>query len=279
VVSEAKPSKLEAGIDQALAGGGMTALFDALDRSSNLPGTRPNLEFAHAAGVAIAAKRGKADAIVRALLATHGEFPVIVAAHALAQRALAGVDARGAMAALHDLADEPRKLVRSGIVAAVRSLLVERGDEVLRELAAWTDGYLHAHIVLEALADREVLDRLRAPDELLARLEEAFVLADVSPRAAERSQGVRSLREGMPAEVAVMAGRFSEVVAWVAGKTTVQRPESREVVAQMVSALRRSGLKNAEATRLLGALGASAKPPRDPARIVKGTRKRSKGRT
>lgn len=278
MVSEGKTSKLEAAIDLAIAGGGIHALLDVLTRSSNLPGTRPNLDFARVAGLAIASRRAKADALVRALLSAEGEFPVIVAAHVFAERALAGYDVRGSMQALHDLAEEPRHLVRMGIVAALRAVMVGKGDEVLRELSSWTDGYLHAHVVLAAMADREVLDRLRSPEEVLARLEEAFVLADVSPRAAERSQGLRSLREGFPAEVAVLAARFPEVVTWVEGKTVVQRPETREVIAQVIAALRKSGLKNAEALRLSTALEASAKPLRDAARVVHGTRKRSKGR-
>lgn len=273
-----KPSRLEAAIDEALASGSLTTLLDVFERRSNLPGTRPNLEFARVAGLAIAARRGKADALARALLAHTGEYQLIVGAQVLAQRALAGVDARNAMAQLHDLAGEPRHLVRLGVIAAVRDLIAARGDDVLAELAAWTDGYLHAHVVLEALADRQVLDKLRSPEQLLARLEEAFVLADVSPRAAERSQGLRSLREGMPAQVAVMAARFGEVIDWVAGKTAMQRPETREVVRNMIAALRKANLKDAEASRLLGALEATAKPPRNPDRIVEGTRKRSKGR-
>ena len=275
---EAQPSKLDAALDQVLAGGPLRGLLDLLDRHSNLPGTRPNLDFARTVGIAIASRRGKADALVRALLGSPGEYPVIVAAHALAQRALVGLDARGAMSALHDLADEPRHLVRMGIVSALREVLRERGEETLPELATWTDGYFHAHVVLQALADREVLDRLRGPEEVIARLEEAFTLADVSPRAAERSQGLRTLREGMPAEVAVLAARFPEVVAWVEAKTASKRPETREVVSQAITALRRGGLKNAEAARIDGLLEASKKPPRDAARIVSGTRKRSKGR-
>ena len=273
-----KPSRLEAAIDEAIASSSLTALLDVFERRSNLPGTRPNLDFARMAGLSIASRRGRADALVRALFANTGEFQLIVGAQVLAQRALAGVDAKRSMEHLHDLAGEPRHLVRLGVISAVRDVIAARGDDALAEFAAWTDGYLHAHVVLEALADRQVLDKLRSPDGLLARLDEAFVLADESPRAAERSQGLRSLRESMPAEVAVMAARFGEVIDWVAGKTSEQRPETREVVRNMISALRKANLKDAEAARLLGSLDATAKPPRNPDRIVAGTRKRSKGR-
>lgn len=276
---EARSARLEAALDKATAGAGITELLDVLERSSGLPGIRPNLDFARAAGVAIAARRGRADAVVRDLLGARGEFPIIVAAQALAQRAIAGLDARGAMKALHDLAGDERHLIRMGISAAVRSVLVAKGEAAVLELSAWTDGYLHAHVVLDAMADREVLDRLPVGAEVLARLEEAFVLADVSPRSAERSQGLRTLREAMPAQVTVFAARFPEVLAWVGDKaTTSKRPETREVVERMIIALRRSGLSNAESQRLHDKLAASAPPDRDAARVVHGTRKRSRGR-
>lgn len=273
-----KPSRLDAAIDEALSKGSLETLLDVLDRRSNLPGTRPNLEFARAAGIAIAARRGHADALVRSLLSLTAEYPLIVSAQVLAQRALAGVDAPRAMAQLHDLAGEPRHLVRLGVIAAVRDVISARGDDALAEFSSWMDGYLHAHVVLEALANRQVLDALRSPDRLLERLDEAFVLADVSPRAAERSQGLRVLRDEMPAQVAVMAVRFGEVIEWVSRQTGAQRPETRDVVRAVISALRKANLKNAEASRLVGALDATAKPPRNPDRIVAGTRKRSKGR-
>jgi hypothetical protein len=276
--SELKSARIEAAIDKAASGGGMADLLDALDRGSNLPGTRPNLELARAVGVALASRRGKADPIVRTLLSQQKEYPVIVASHALAQRAVAGVAAREAMADLHELAGDARHLVRLGVTSALRAYIAALGDVALRELASWTDGYLQAHVVLEALADRELLARLSSGDEVLARLEEAFRLADDSPRAAERTQGLRSLRGGLPAQIALIAARFPEAVAWVEARTASKRPETREVVDQVIIALRKSGLRNAEAARLHQALDASAKPPRDPSRIVQGTRKRSKGR-
>lgn len=277
--TELKSTRIEAAIDKAVAGGGMADLLDALDRGSNLPGTRPNLDLARAVGVALASRRGKADAIVRSLLGEpQKEYPVIVAAHALAQRAVAGVDARGALADLHELAGDARHLIRLGVSSALRSFIAAGGEAAVRELATWTDGYLHAHVVLEALADRELLARLPSGEEVLARLEEAFRLADDSPRSAERSQGLRSLRGSLPAQIAVIAARFPEAVAWVQARTASKRPETREVVDQAIIALRKTGLRNAEAARLHQALDASAKPPRDPSRIVQGTRKRSKGR-
>jgi hypothetical protein len=111
---------------------------------------------------------------------------------------------------------------------------------------------------------------------VLARLEEAFALADASPRSAERSQGMRTLRGGFPAQIAIFATRFPETLAWLAQKTACSRPETREVVAGAVAALRRTVISDVEASRLAASLEASAKPRRDADRVVHGTRKRGR---
>jgi hypothetical protein len=113
---------------------------------------------------------------------------------------------------------------------------------------------------------------------VVARLDEAFALADRSPRADERLQGLRLLRQGLAGQVALFAARFPGVVRWLEEKTHTARPESREVVERAIAALRKSSFPEAEAARLAAALSASAPPPRDPTRVVQGTRKRSKGR-
>lgn len=269
--------RIEKALARAIDEGSTSDLFDQLTRSSGLPGPRPNLDLARALGGAIAARRGRADALVRELLGATSEYPVIVAAFALASRLLAGLDPRGSMKALHDLAEDPRHHVRAGVVDALRMLIADRGDPLLDELAAWTDGYLHAHVVLEALADRTLLASLTSSAAILARLDEAFALADLSPRAAERSQGVRLLRGAMPVQIAVFAARCPEVLTWLADRTRSQRPESREVIRETLLALRRAGFKGADVDRLAAALEASAPPPRDPSRIVHGTRQRGRG--
>jgi hypothetical protein len=133
-------------------------------------------------------------------------------------------------------------------------------------------------VALEALADRTLLATLPAGDAVLARLDEAFQLADVSPRAAERSQGLRTLRRGFPVQIARFAVRFPEVLAWFTERTQAKRPETREVVHETILALKKNHLAVAEVDRLMAAFAASAPAPRDPTRIVQGTRNRSRGR-
>jgi hypothetical protein len=279
-MSALRSDRLAAALDRAALEGDSAALFELLRRGSGLPGPRPNLDLARAAGQAIARHEARADRLVADLERSDEEYLRIVAAAAHGARSLGGRRAQAdrALAALQALAEDPRHLVRLGVVDALRARIGALGEPAVIDLAAWTDGYLQAHVALEALADRTLLAALPAGGALLARLEEAFALADASPRAAERSQGMRLLRSGMPAQIAAFAARFPEVLAWLEGKTASTRPETREVVAGASAALRRAVVSDVESERLSALLAASGKPPRDPSRIVAGTRKRSRGR-
>jgi hypothetical protein len=280
---EVRSERIVAAIDRALAGD-EGDLFELLRRGSGLPGPRPNYELARAVGASLASHGSRADRTIDALGRSEEEFHRIVLAFALGVQSLeqgraARARAGRALADLQTLAEDPRHLVRAGIVEALRDRLVSLGAPAVDDLAAWTDGYLHAHIALEALADRTWLTSLPTSDGLLARLEEAFVLADASPRSAERTQGMRALRQGMSAQIATFAARFPEVLVWLEKKTTSTRPETREVVAAAIRALRRSVVSDVEAGRLAALLEATAKPRRDADRVVQGTRRRGRGRT
>ena len=286
-MTEIRSDRLAAALDRALAGGDLADLFDLLRRGSGLPGPRPNFELARAVGQTLARHEGRADRLVAALAADdHDEYFRIVAAMAFAARSLPGPDPRRArprveeaLADLQELAEDPRHLVRTGIVDALRMRLTALGEPAVVDLAAWTDGYLQAHVALEALADRTWLTTLPSGESVIARLDEAFALADASPRSAERSQGMRTLRQGMPAQIATFAARFPETLAWLEKKTASARPETREVVAGAIRALRRVVLSDVEAGRLQALLDASGKPRRDADRVVHGTRRRGRGRT
>ncbi|WP_437280600.1 hypothetical protein WME90_08575 [Sorangium sp. So ce375] len=304
--------KIDAAIERAAQLGDPAELLALLDRSSGLPARRGgvrapgpdlgpnaplprvNMDLARAVGAAIADRGAPAERLVRALCSTTEEYALIVAAQALASLAVQGAArASGAgrapragggrggfdpLEGLEELAEDPRRVVRDGVVAALRAVIAARGDALVGELSSWTDGYLQAYVALEALAERTLLAGLSAGAELVARLEEAFVLSDRSARADERLQGLRLLRQGMPAQIAAFAGRFPEVVRWLEEKTRAERPESRAVVSEAIAALRKASFSIAEVDRLSAALSATAPPARDAARIVQGTRKRSKGR-
>lgn len=269
-----------AAIDAALSGGkaDFERLLGELSRNSGLPSPKPNWEFAQAAGHHLMRKGKQAESVLQALANQGDEFPKIVALATYAARLVNGVEEARSMQAMQDIAEDGRHIVREGVVLALRSFIGERADAGVLALKPWMDGYLQAHLVLEALADRLLLSKIKSAAGLLERLEEAFDLADQSPRAAERSSGMRLLRGGLPSQVAVFSARFSEVIAWLAEKTQYTRPETREVVANTIKLLRKHSLSDADAAKLSGGLAQSAKPPRDPSRIVAGTRKRAKGR-
>lgn len=278
--------RLAAALDRAVDEGPTADLFDLLQRSSGLPGPRPNLELARAVGAALARREARGDRLLAALASAEPEFPRIVAALALVERSLlAGSDKRkaaaraaSALADLQILAEDARHVVRTGVIEAVRIRVEALGEPAVLELAAWTDGYLQAHVALSALADRMLLTKLPNAEPVLARLEEAFALADQSSRAAERSQGMRALRQGLPDQIAVIAARYPEAIAWLESKTASKRPETREVVAGAIRVMRRAVISDVEAQRLGALLEASAKPRRDADKVVHGTRKRGRGR-
>jgi hypothetical protein len=281
-MADIRDERLAAALERAVSAGDTAGFFELLRRASGLPGARPNLELARAVGHALARHEGRADRLVAQLCASDDEYQRVVGAMTLAARSLSAtrrprVDE--ALAGLQALAEDPRHLVRAGVVEALRMRLGALGEPAVGELSAWTDGYLHAHIALEAMADRAFITKLPSSAGLLARLDEAFVLADASPRSAERTQGMRSLRQGLPAQIAVFAARFPETLSWLERKTASARPETREVVAAAIDALRRSVLSDVEAGRLSALLAASGKPRRDADRVVHGTRRRGRGRT
>ncbi|APR81411.1 Hypothetical protein A7982_06760 [Minicystis rosea] len=288
-MSAIRNDRLAAALDRAVDQGDNAELIELLHRNSGLPGPRPNMELARAVGAAIARRESRGDRLLADLAREDNkEYLRIVAAMTLAARALppegkvdkrrAAARATEALADLQQLAEDPRHLVRIGLVEAVRMRIDLLGEPAVDELSAWTDGYLQAHIALEALADKMLLTKLPSAEPVLARLDEAFTLADASPRAAERTQGMRVLRQGMPQQITIFGARYPEVITWLEGKTNMQRPETREVVAGAISLMRRSVLSDADAQRLGGLLEASAKPRRDADKVVHGTRKRGKGR-
>lgn len=286
-MTDIRSDRLAAALDRAIESADTAELVELLHRSSGLPGTRPNLDLARAVGASIASRGARGDRLLADLARAEPEYLRIVAAMALAERSLAPAPdkkrgASRAAAALTDLqqiAEDPRHIVRIGVVAALRVRLDALGEPAVDELAAWTDGYLQAHVALEALADRALLDKLPSAAPVIARLDEAFTLADDSPRAAERTQGMRSLRQGLPAQIAAFATRYRETLAWLESKTASKRPETRSVVTAAVSALRRSVISDVDARHLTTLLEASGKPRRDADRVVHGTRRRGKGRT
>ena len=260
----------------ALAGAETRDFFDALLRASGTPGPRPNLDLARAAGAELARGGGAGQAIVKELLGRKEPYLVRVGLMALAARASVPGDRSGAFEALHDRADAASKEARDAVIDALTSVIVARGDEVIPAFSRMTDGFLHAYVALEALTARPALDRLTDANELLARLGETFELADLSSRSAERAQGVRLVREGLADQIARIAARFPEALAWIEERLTYERPETREVMSQTLAALRKRSVGDAEIARLLQIFESHGPKPRDPTRLIKGMRRRGR---
>jgi hypothetical protein len=267
-------------IETSLANAIKTRDFrDLLERAApamGLPGPRPRMEVAHEIAAALAAEKGRGRDLAIALAASDRDDARLLAAAAFAELAARGAGRAEMLAALQELAGDARSTVRAGVIDAVRTLLTADLPATLVDLRDWMDGFLQAHVALEALVDRQILAAVHRPEPIRELLDAAFELADAAPRAADRWQGVRTLRQGLPVQIATFAGRFGEIYDWVLARATAQRPETREVLESTVSALGRASIRKADTDALRDALAKSAKAPRDPSRIVHGTRRRGK---
>jgi hypothetical protein len=290
--------RIETSLTRAIETRDFRDLLERAGPAMGLPGPRPRMEVAREMGLVMAREGERGRELARVLGASDREDARVIAAAAFgafaasaagAQRhpgGAGGASARGktrrntghadgALAALEELAEDVRGSVRHAVIDALRTVLAADLTGTLGALAGWTDGFLQAHVALEALVDRKVLVALPSADVVLALLEPAFQMADDAPRAADRWQGVRVLRQGLPAQITAFVGRFGELFGWVLARAAAQRPETREVLEQTADALSRASFRNSDVDTLRAALTKSAKPPRDPSRVVQGTRKRS----
>jgi hypothetical protein len=268
--------RIEASLARALDTGDFRDLLERAAPGMGLPGPRPRLELSREIGHAIARERARGSKLARSLAASEREEAKLVAAAAFAASLVSGGGRAEPLAALQELAEDPRAVVRIGVIDAVRTFVTADVAAGIAELAAWTDGFLQAHVALEALVDRQILANLPGADAVRPLLDAAFHLADAAPRAADRWQGVRVLRQGLPAQIAAFVGRFSELFAWLLERAAATRPETREVLEATAEALLRASFRRTDVEVLRAALAKSAKAPRDPSRIVHGTRKRSR---
>lgn len=271
-----RSDRIEAALAVALEGGRPDVFFDLVDRVSGMPGPRPHVDVLRAFGARIASQGKAGDALARQLLESDKLSLFYVGIMALAAQAAKKGDKR-ATERLVGLADEPVKERRDSVIDALCIVLAARGDEGAAAVAPHADGYLHAFVVLEALTAQRVLEKLTSSSSVLDVLGAAYAAADDAPRSADRSQGLRVLRQGIPAQVGRASVRFAEVVPWLRERLAWPRPDTREVAAACIRVLRKI-VGEGEADRLRLELEGSAKAPRDPTRIVKGTRRRSKGR-
>jgi hypothetical protein len=272
---------LASAIDAAVSRGD-TAVFALLCRHSGLPGPRPNLKLAAAVGRHIAAHGPRGDALIRALAAARpgpypegtSEFLPICAAQALAAR-YAEEPTGEPLVLLRAVAEDTRHLVREGAIAGLLAMAAARPVDLVPLLASWMDGYLASAVALAALGSRAWLDRLPRPDELLARLDQAFELLEGASRSDQRSQGYRTLLRAISDASAHFVARFPNATAErLAARAATAAPDLREALQRTIDEGRRQGQAGARFTEVERGLEASAPPRRDPRTYVGPTRQR-----
>jgi hypothetical protein len=269
-------------LEQALAGRSQAELHAQLARAGGLPGPRPNWGLAWAVARAVADAGSRANTVVADLVAMNDrraparsalEFLPLVGAFCLASRALAKPALGPELDRLLSMADDPRHLVREGIALALIEIGSERSEELVASLELWTKAYLPAAVALAALAARPWVDRLRSPDDVIARFDEAFSLAENAGRADRRSQGYRTLVETLSDAPSRVMHRFpGPMLAWLESRANTADVQLREALQVLIDGARSRGLGSLEGVR--AGLEASAPPRRDPKTYVGPTRRR-----
>jgi hypothetical protein len=275
-------------LDLALASGDRRVV-PLLANAGGASGPRPNVELASAVGEELALASGPgADALLGTFLSfgerkAQGRNPEVflpyVAAFALVARLVRGKGVEGAWAELHGLAGDGRALVREGVVTALARAAPSRPAlvaEFVGRAAGWTDGYLHAAVVVELLQTKPFLEAPLDLETLRARLDEALDLAEHAPRSAERSQGRRRLLEALAGALVPLLLRHRALVPWLQGKLATQQPELREAFEGLVRGLARAGAPADLLDPLRAQLDQTAPPRRDPTTFRGSTRGRGR---
>jgi hypothetical protein len=286
---------LRAALAAALAGK-PAPLEDLLCRHGGGPDPRPNLRLAAAFGAEISMPEvpvGAADRLLSRLADddaapdTPRVFLPIAAAHGWAARLRAEPDLPRAWAALAALAGDERTPVRLATLDALVGFATRPGVDGAKIFVQQAHDWLEledreqrfgaAAVVVDVLANRQVLALLGDLEPLLDYLSRTIEAAAGASRAAERSDARRRLLLSLPRTLGAVVsafGRDGRGVDWLEEQCLEARhPDVREALSNAILGLgaRAQGQSAAVAQRLRDALEGSAKPPRDPTRIRPGT--------
>lgn len=287
-VPSLRSDQLRLSLEDALSGGSPLRLFALLSQHGGLPGPRPNLELAEVVGDQIASRRGNAQRLLETMInldereapgQSAQAFLLIVAAYTLGTRIRMQYEAERAWQGLQDLAGDPRKVARDGVVAALERIGVQQGGELLLlQFAPWTDGFLQAAVAMETLARRPVMDQtpVQALELLVERLDEVTSLAEEARRSDERTQGRRRLLEALSEFLPPLVARHRGLLPWLQGRLTTQQPELRGAFEHCVRALKQYSLTDEVLDPLRRALDESRAPFRDPTHYKGPTRGRGR---
>ena len=265
---------LSRALDDAV-GGRRQALFNLLARGSRLPGPRANDTLADAFAQACRARGAVANPLVLAMArltadeapgASALEFLPVCGIAALGVRAATDESVRGAfLVELHAHADDLRFRVREYVIAALARIGSVIGERLLADVVPWMDGYFHAAAVLTALGSDVWLTQLHAAEPVVARFDDAFVLARDAPRAAARYPGRKALVDALSTVPALVAARFGvPIFDMLARWAKVADPELRAVVEGHLMSRKLGSRYGRELERVKLALIASEPPVRNP---------------
>lgn len=286
--------ELTAALEQAVAGR-PDDLFRQLELGSGLPGPRMNMHLALAFGHECARIGPRADDLAYRMAslppdeargASPKEFLSVCGVLAVALLAAHAEDDHSrerALALLEERADDLRFRVRESVPIALAALGHRMGGELAARLGPWMDRYFHAAAVILALADPSWLETFDVAEHVvpIRLLDRAFVLAHDAPRSAARYPGHKALVEALELAPNALAKRFGipmfeALQRWA---EDVKLPELRAVILANLEDPRLKKPFSNEIRRIKESVEAGKKPPRDPTRIVHGTRGRGKKRS
>mgnify|MGYP001068924744 CR=1 FL=1 len=284
---------LVAALDKAVAGD-TADLFRQLEVGSGLPGPRMNLQLAIAFAHECARYGPKVDPLAYRMAslspdeargATPKEFLSVCGVLAVGARGMVAKENAvrdRALVLLEDKADDFRFRVREAVPLALAMLGCKMHGALAERLEPWMDRYFHAAAVILALAEPTWLETFAVDDYYapINLLHAAFFLAHDAPRSAFRYPGHKALVEALKVAPKAIGRRFGipmfdRLQIW-AEQVTV--PEMREVILANLDDPQLKKPFGYEIKRIKQTIEAGKKPPRDPTRIVHGTRGRGKKR-
>lgn len=284
-----RSEQLVAALERA-AGGQPAELYRQLELQSGLPGPRMNTRLAAAFAQDAARLGARVDRLLwematlpanEARGASGKEFVSVCGVLGIGARAATDAELRPrALELLEERADDLRFHVRDAVPIALAAIGARMPD-LTEHVRPWMDRYFHAAAVLLALAMPGWLESFgkgehAAPLELL---QAGYDLASDAPRAAFRYPGHKALVEALGRVPRDLIKRFGlPVLELLAAWSSSVRPELRDPILQNLDDPAFKKPFADEIDRIKKGLEIAKGPPRDPTRIIEGTRGRGKKR-
>lgn len=287
-MTDVRALPLDKTLDTAIAGD-VQPLYAFLCRVSGLPGERVNTTIMTAFALACESRGKSADALVKRMASLHpDEAPGGTALEFLPVCATAAIGVRAAsdprmrdklLPMLHELSEDMRFRVRDAVPEALAAIGAKIGPELLDEIiqAEWMAGYFHGAAVLRALARSEWHIKLTDPAPIAACFRAAFLLLDGSTRASRRYPGYKALVDAIAATPRALGARYGkQLLDTMVELASTKDPDLADLLARSIDDHTLKARYADEVAAIKSALASAKKPPRDPSRIVGGTRKRGR---